>query len=257
MLSGLERVGLNCVCVQGLGESYVVTCVFLDISLGRIQMYLGLNCVCIQGYVEDYTGNNMTLTDTLTGNVIQANTITIGQGDGGEGITVDGHIESDTFKARQHLYTPQGYVEEYTGNSMTLTDTLTGNVIQANTITIGQGDGGEGITVDGHIESDTFKARQHLYTPQGYVEDYTGNNMTLTDTLTGNVINVSNTITSPVATSALAVTVPEIPPSSSSNTTKRSVVIALLVTLFVVNWFCTVAFCNTASSVIIIVLDSM
>jgi hypothetical protein len=79
---------------------------------------------------------------------------------------------------------------------MTLTDTLTGNVIQANTITIGQGDGGEGITVDGHIESDTFKARQHLYTPQGYVEDYTGNNMTLTDTLTGNVINVSNTITS-------------------------------------------------------------
>jgi hypothetical protein len=147
-----------------------------------------------QGYVEDYKGNNITLTHTLTGNVIQANTITIGQADGGEGITVDGHIESDTYQAREQLYTPQGYVEDYKGNNITLTHTLTGNVIQANTITIGQADGGEGITVDGHIESDTYQAREQLYTPQGYVEDYKGNNLTLTHTLTGNVIQ-ANTIT--------------------------------------------------------------
>jgi hypothetical protein len=147
-----------------------------------------------QGYVEDYTGNNITLTHTLTGNVIQANTLTIGQADGGEGITVDGHIESDTFQAREQLYTPQGYVEDYKGNNITLTHTLTGNVIQANTLTIGHADGGEGITVDGHIESDTFQAREQLYTPHGYVEDYTGNNITLTHTLTGNVIQ-ANTLT--------------------------------------------------------------
>jgi hypothetical protein len=56
--------------------------------------------------------------NVITSNIIHTNTISVGTT--GEGIVVDGHVQSNTFHATSSLAAPKGYVEEMTGNTLVL-----------------------------------------------------------------------------------------------------------------------------------------